>query len=450
MNLDTAFNQFAEQQFPHLRSQRVLLAVSGGPDSIALLHLFAANTSHIAVAHCNFSLRGAESDQDEAFVKQICSELAIHCYSKRFETAQYATEQSMSIQVAARNLRYEWFNELLAEHQFDRIATAHHLDDNVETVLLNMVRGTGMKGLSGIPVQNGPLIRPLLFATKKQLIAYLDVNRHPYRKDASNEENKYTRNKMRNTILPQLLELNPQAGDHINELSRHARFAYSLIKEKTEKLASQYLSAGAQSAVLTYTTISLDTFAPFYLYELIAPYGFNPTQCETIHENFTAGKSGSRFLSDTHELLSDRETLIITSLAQTQNTFPAISISKLPSQTISLPAGQYIMELIDRSSIAEYLPGHLYINADNLSFPVTCRPWKQGDSFQPLGSPGSKKISDFLIDLKINRVEKRKIYILENETEGIIAVLDHRIHNRFKLNPQTQTVLHIYNKGDHR
>lgn len=446
MNLETAFDQFLERQFPHAKSQRVLLAVSGGPDSMALLHLFAGISKTIAVAHCNFGLRGAESDADEKHVQQICSELGITCYTTRFETAEYATEHALSIQLAARQLRYEWFNRLLQDHHFDVIATAHHQDDNVETVLINMLRGTGMKGISGIPVQNGAVIRPLLFATKNEIFEYLDNHHHVYRTDVSNTENKYTRNKIRNIILPQLTELNPMASTHIHELSKHAQFAYSLIKEKTAALTAQYVTANNGSTILQYDTISMDPYAPFYLFEIIAAYGFNTTQCNGIHENFVTAKSGSRFLSDFFELIIDRQSLIITALEQTNKPDPEIVINKLPAQTISLNGHNYILELIDASAITAYQTNHLYLNADNLTFPLTCRTWKQGDAFLPLGGFGSKKISDFLIDNKVSLSKKRSTYILETATDGIIAILDHRIDNRFKISPQTSLVLHIHKK----
>jgi tRNA(Ile)-lysidine synthase len=447
MNLEVALDQFVEQHFPDLLSKRILLAVSGGPDSMALLSLFGAKHAQIAVAHCNFGLRGTESDGDETFVKQHCTQLGIPFYTRRFETATYANTHAVSIQVAARELRYGWFNQLCSEHAFDHIATAHHQDDQAETVLMNMVRGSGIKGLTGIPVSNGNIIRPLLFATKKQLMDYLNVHQVSYRTDVSNLENKYTRNKLRNTILPQLAEINPQAIAHLDNLSKHALFAYELIREKTNELASVYLSVTQQSATLVYDTISKKSFASLYLYELISEYGFNTVQCDSIHTCFVNTRTGSRFLSDTHELIVDRVSLIISSLEKTEQ--PVLLIDKRPQQSISIHSGVYLIELIDVSAIAGYKKNHLYISADNLSFPLTCRTWKQGDCFHPLGAPGSKKVSDFLIDQKVNGNDKRYTNVLEDPVQGIIAVNGHRIDDRFKITPGTQTAMHVYKKGDH-
>lgn len=448
MNLQEAFIQSLEQQFPGIRSKRVLLAVSGGPDSMALLYLFAGVTKHITVAHCNFGLRGNESDADELFVKQHCGLLNIPFYTKRFDTTAYATQNSVSIQVAARELRYEWFEQLRAQHQLDFVATAHHLDDNVETVLMNMLRGSGMKGLSGIPTQNGTIIRPLLFADKEQLLHYLNEHNIAYRVDASNSSNKYTRNKLRNTILPQLSELNPQATTHIHLLSKHAQFAYSLIKEKTTQLATQFFSENKETIQLQYDVISMLPFAELYLYELIADYGFNPTQCELIHANFCAGKTGSRFLSEKYELIVDRQTLLITQVEAATASSPTVIIQKQPDQTITLHQTTYTITFIERSSIDTYQPGYLYLDADNLLFPLHCRVWKQGDAFKPLGSPGVKKVSDFLIDQKVNLKEKRHTYILESATGDIVALFNHRIDDHYKITPSTQTVLLIKRKGD--
>lgn len=449
MNLEAEFIQSLKQRFPGVESQRILLAVSGGPDSIALLYLFIRFTKQIAVAHCNFGLRGAESDADEAFVKHCCSELNVPFYSKRFETSEEATEKSISIQVAARELRYAWFEQLRIEHHFDCIATAHHLDDNVETVLMNMLRGTGMKGLSGIPEQNGPIIRPLLFASKAQLIQFLSAHNIAYRNDASNAENKYTRNKLRNSIVPQLLELNPQASTHIHELSKHAQLAYALLSEKTEALASGNLSETNGTIQLHYDTISRTPFAAFYLFELISRYGFNKVQCDLIHANFCSAKTGTRFLSESFELIVDRHTLIINPRNDEQHPVADIVVHEQPSQVIALPDDEYMFNMLTNPSINTYLEDHLYINADLLSFPLYCRLWKQGDSFKPLGSNGSKKVSDLLIDQKVSLTAKRNTFVLQSSSGDIVAVLGHRIDNRYRITPDTRSVLHIYKKGDH-
>jgi tRNA(Ile)-lysidine synthase len=443
MNLEAAFSQFLSLHFPLGQSDKVLLAVSGGPDSMALLHLFARLKLPIGVAHCNFSLRGNESDADELLVRNVCQQLKITYHTQTFDTTSYANKHSLSIQMAARDLRYAWFHELLAQYNYRYIATAHHEDDQTETVLMNIIRGTGIKGLKGIPLQNGSIIRPLLFAAKTDLIKYLSTHDFAYREDASNSENKYTRNNLRNSIIPQLNSLNNQAAKHINELSGYAKFADKIIQEKMDALRTALISHLSSSIHLEYEKLSLSNDAPFYLFELICTFGFNTAQCYQIQEAYRMQHTGSRFLSNSHELIIDRKKLVLSERVLSDDEPVRFEIRLLPKQTISTHQSVYHFDLVESDTVTEYLPGHLYLNADLLQWPLMMRQWKQGDSFHPLGSSGSKKISDFLIDAKVNLQNKRSIFILEKDN-SILCILDYRIAEAYRVTNSTQWILHIY------
>jgi tRNA(Ile)-lysidine synthase len=448
MNLEAAFKEHIQTNFPETLNHKLLIAVSGGADSMALLYLLASLSKNIAVAHCNFGLRGTESDLDENLVVNTCKQLNIPVFSKRFETEKYVKKHAVSLQMAARELRYEWFHQLCYDHPFQWMATAHHQDDNVETILMNILRGTGIAGLKGIPLQNGLIIRPLLFAHKKQLVAYLNMNNYAYRTDLSNHENKYTRNKIRNIILPLLSELNHNATQHIHQLSEHATFASGIIQEKMSQLRQQYLSIESSVITIEYETVSQLNFPKLYLYELISTYGFKSSQCEWIHKSFLANTSGTRFFSPTHELLIDRKKLMLSPKGLNPSLQNHIIIDKLPKQILSIGTLSYQFNMVPAASVSDYLPGHLYVNADHLSFPLSIRHWQNGDAFYPLGSSGKKKVSDFLIDRKISVVQKRSVCVLMDQSGFILALLDYQIDNRYKLDEHTQLVLHIYKKSE--
>jgi tRNA(Ile)-lysidine synthase len=445
MNLAGDFLLFINNNFPITQLDKTLLAVSGGPDSIALLHLFAESNLPFSVAHCNFGLRGEESDADEQLVVQLCQSLNSECFTQSFDTQEYAKKHAVSIQVAARDLRYTWFQTLLSTHRFKYIATAHHQDDQVETVLMNIIRGTGIKGLTGIPSQNGNIIRPLLFATKNELLTYLHSNNYSYRTDASNSENKYTRNTIRNSIIPQLNQLNPQASRHILSLSDHAKYAENILSDTLDRLRNQYLLHNGSHLVIDYTEISKHQFASNLLFDLIVSFGFNTIQCDQIHEAFVSEHTGKQFLSGTHELVIDRHSIVIAPIPLINR--ETVFVNRLPSQVVLINNQSYIFEIIDVFAIQTYLPHHLYLDADLLTFPLQVRPWLQGDAFHPLGSKGSKKVSDFLIDAKVNLIDKRDISILEHG-QSIFGILSYRIDNAYRIKSTTQSVLHIYNKEE--
>jgi tRNA(Ile)-lysidine synthase len=446
MNLEDSFKQFIQLNFNHALTQKVLLTISGGPDSVALLHLYNNVSKNITVAHCNFGLRGIESDQDEAFVKDLCNKKGIECFTIKFNTKEFASQNALSIQMAARELRYNWFEQLSIEHHFNFIATAHHLDDNVETVLINLIRGTGIKGLSGIPVSNGKIIRPLLFATKQQLLDYLNQHTFSYRVDASNKENKYIRNKLRNDILPQLALINPEVNAHINDLSIHSKFTAQIVANKIEELKQLHFFYNEDVVIISYLPVSGLDYAPLYLFEFISSFGFNTTQCSNIHQSFLSQKTGSQFFSETHELIIDRANLIITPLSNISNVVIEHKLEFGPSQIFKLSGKNFGADIISAKSISNYLPGHLYLNADNLSFPLTIRNWKAGDKLHPLGSGGKKKVSDYLTDRKISIADKRNIFVLENKEGKIIAIINHIIDDEFKVLTNSKMVVHIYEK----
>ncbi|HEX6223716.1 MAG TPA: tRNA lysidine(34) synthetase TilS [Chryseolinea sp.] len=417
-------------------SDSILLAVSGGVDSMTMLHLFKESGFTIAVAHCNFQLRGRESDEDESFVRDVCKRLGVPVFVHRFDTESFAWEEGLSIQMAARDLRYAWFEELLKIHSFHWLATGHHFDDTMETILLNLTKGSSTDGLGGIPVKNGKIIRPLLFATRAQVEKFARDRGILWREDQSNLTDDYQRNFIRHQIIPRLKELNPSletTWQHGIEkiqgdlhLLHHAfeEWKNNNVKEKTDRITIHkkgFDMLAAPEAVL---------------WRYIRIHSFNFEQAREIIQTFK-GQPGKRFLSVTHTLVVDREDIIITPHPQELNT---VTIGHDHHEA---NLGPWKLHLTNGAAM---IPGsgktEAALDADELIYPLIWRKWKNGDSFQPLGMNHKKKISDFLVDNKLSLADKNAITVIESD--GRIAyVVGWRIDDRFKITPRTRRVLNI-------
>jgi tRNA(Ile)-lysidine synthase len=415
----------------------VLLAVSGGIDSMVMLHLFKEAKFKIGVAHCNFQLRGKASDEDELFVQQVCSALDIPFFSQRFETESFAESSGLSIQMAARDLRYSWFGDVVSAQLYSLLATAHHLDDSIETVLLNMTKGTATEGLAGIPVRNGNIIRPLLYATREQIAAYAHEKGIRWREDESNVTDDYQRNFIRHKVMPKLKELNPSLaitwqhgmekirGDLELLYAAHDNWKQKFIQEKTDRI------------VIDKNAFERFEAAPSILWRYIKMYGFNFEQSREIIQTLH-GQSGKRFISPTHLLVVDREALIITPNAQE---LADVKIDKahheanLSHWKLHLSYGTVRQFGRDKWDVS--------LDADRLTYPLVWRKWKNGDAFQPLGMNHKKKLSDFFIDNKLSLVDKNTITVLESAGE-VIYVVGWRIDHRFRITDHTKNVLHIH------
>jgi tRNA(Ile)-lysidine synthase len=417
-------------------SDKILLAVSGGIDSMMLLDLFLSSGFKIFVAHVNFKLRGDESDKDENFVREKCLKYSIPFFTTSFNTEGYAQEKKLSIQMAARELRYAWFKELMTEYEFDCLATAHHLNDSIETALLNMIRGSGLEGWDGIAERNGKIIRPLLFATRTQIENYAADHQITWREDNSNSSDDYQRNFIRHRIMPLLAEVNPSlensfanAMDKISSTIELADVGLSEWKQKFIKEKNQFLYISKQG-------LDSSMHPEGLLWNVTKNYGFNLDQCSQVVNSLNE-QSGKVFYSPDYELVIDRSDLI---LSRRQDQLSEVLINE--SQTnASLGSASLQIETLAQASISN-ASNIALIDADKLKFPLVWRRWREGDYFYPLGMQHKKKISDFLIDQKLSLNEK-KVTSLLCSGDDVVWVVGLRLDDRFKITSSTKKFLRI-------
>lgn len=439
-HLQQAFNAHLRKSKLVSESDHIILAVSGGIDSAVMAALFHQAGFRFSIAHCNFGLRGKDAMADEAFVKQLAEKYHADCYIKRFKTRVYAKRNKVSIQMAARELRYTWFRELVKQKKGTRVALAHQKDDVTETFLINIIRGTGIAGLHGIRDINEDFIRPLLFASRDDIETYAAEKGITFKEDASNNDDKYTRNKIRHQILPALKEINPAILDTISDTINHLAETEILYNHYIEKLKSELLIKKGKSFYISILKLCEAEGTPTLLFELIKNFGFNSTQTQDIY-SIIGNPSGKLFLSPTHKLLNDRQRLIISPIT-TQNN----EVYTIEKQNCSLENEYFKIQfsLLSGKDINPKTSNKncIYLNAQSLQFPLTLRKWQQGDAFMPLGMKKMKKISDFLIDNKINIFEKENILVLVSSGK-IAAVIGHRPDERFKVNKDSSNVIKI-------
>jgi tRNA(Ile)-lysidine synthase len=416
-------------------TDKILLAVSGGMDSMVMLHLFRELGYHVGVAHCNFQLRGAESDEDESFVRRKCRQWDVAFYSHRFDTNNYASEKGLSTQMAARELRYTWFDELLRKEGFDHLATAHHLNDSIETVLLNLTKGTGIEGLMGIRVQNKKIIRPLLFATREEIEKYGAEEGIPWREDLSNQSDDYQRNFIRHQVVPKLKELNPSLEKTFQETIYKLQGASEIISVSVEEWKQKHQKIEGDKIILDKS--GLGGASPLMLWEVVKTYGFNFDQCGNIIKAL-GGQSGKRFSSETHELIVDRENLIV--IRHEENWMEVRFESD--QQEVCLGNKKLTLEVTDYRGLLTADKNQATVDEGLIQSPLTWRRWRAGDFFFPLGMKNRKKISDFLIDEKISLADKDSLTVLECNGE-IVWVVGHRLDDRFKVTDKTKRVIKI-------
>jgi len=420
-------------------NDKILLGVSGGIDSMVMLNLFRKSGFDISVAHCNFSLRGDESDGDEQLVIHECEMNGIKVHRIKFETENYALENKLSIQVSARNLRYDWFNKLCDEYGYTKIAIAHNCDDVAETVILNLTRGTGLKGLSGIKVVNGKVIRPLLFASRDEITRYAIHHSVSYCNDSSNASIKYARNRIRHKVLPELEKLNPSAKRSIVESAKHVHESWKLVEDYLINLRVKLVKKEDDRVLFDIQGLGNEKYSKLFLFEELGPYGFSHDTLEQVVTSIN-GQSGKLFYSSSHQLLRDREFFILTEKKNPDQSFILIDQDCTATEyPINLRLG------ISEKSESFKIPRDKNIatlDFDKLSFPLRLRPWQPGDKFMPFGMDKFKKVSDFLIDHKVSLIEKDSIYVLESDND-IVWLVGQRIDNRFKLTNQTTNLVVI-------
>jgi tRNA(Ile)-lysidine synthase len=424
--------------------ERILLAVSGGVDSVVMAHLFAEVGYACGIAHCNFQLRGADSDRDEQFVRSLGGSLEMPVYVERFDVERETKEKGISIQMAARDLRYQWFQELADQHGFDTIATAHNLNDSVETTLLNLTRGTGIRGLPGIPLRNGRVIRPILFATRKEIESYARLNNISFREDASNRETKYQRNKIRHDVIPSLEQINPGFLETMSANMCRMGEIVEILDHTVTQVREVLFKRENGRIMVTIEEIRKLKPIGTWLFELFSPFGFSQAQCESIQHIFDAD-SGKRFISPTHQLFKDRNHLI---LVETKTEVFDRYYLDSPDHLSSLPFSMDV-EIMDRADLKQ-IPGDrntACLDYNEIQFPLTIRHWLHGDHFVPLGMDQMKKVSDFFVDEKVSVPEKERTWILAYGKK-IAWIMGHRIDNRFRITEKTKRVLLLRLQSD--
>ena len=433
------FQNHINANFSFLQDKKLIVATSGGMDSMVLVHLFQKFNLNFALAHCNFQLRGAESDGDENFVKDYAKHNNITFFVTKFDTKNYSEENKLSTQVAARNLRYNWFNELLVSEKFDFVATAHHLDDQVETFLINFSRGTGLDGLTGIPSQNGNIIRPMLPFSRKEIENYVSENKLQWREDSSNTSDKYLRNKIRHHVIPVFKEINESFLQSFQNTLDHLNQEQSLVNDAVQMVYDIVVSEDNEQLKINISALLQYENYRAYLYKWLNKYGF--LAWNDVY-NLIEAQSGKQIFSEKYILLKDRDFLIL-SKKETTNFEEIImhSITEKPNFPLKLT-------LCNQSDIFNQMKNVIFVEENKIQFPLTIRKWKEGDYFYPSGMQGKKKVSKYFKDEKFTIFQKQETWILESNNQ-IIWIIGHRADDRFKIENTTQTILQItYNNEE--
>lgn len=423
---------FIEEKHLFTIQDKVLVALSGGADSVALLRVLVELGYSCECAHCNFHLRGEESNRDETFVRELCQSLDIPLHVIHFDTKTYAKKKHLSIEMAARELRYEWFEKVRREIHAEVIAVAHHRDDSVETFLLNLIRGTGINGLKGIPVRNGLIVRPLLHTSKTDILDYLSHLKQDYVTDSTNLQDEYMRNKIRLNLIPLMETMNPSIAETIDETAQkltevadiYHQNRKTAIQDALQKTLERNIEETEGRNYMDIETI-LSDIAPFsLLHEWLAPKGFNATQINDIYFSLKQCQSGKRFASTEWELLRDRKELVL------QRKNPDEKVPQIAQEIVEIDP-EFIL-LKDKNMA--------FLDADKVILPLEIRRWQAGDKFCPLGMKGKKNVSDYLTDKKFTLFEKERQYVACSEGK-IVWLVGERIDNRFKITESTKRAL---------
>ena len=428
------FQNHINANFSFLKEKRLLLAVSGGIDSMVLLYLCHQLNIYVRVAHCNFQLRGDESDKDEDFVKSQTDRLQIPIFIKKFDTKSYAEKEKLSIQVVARNLRYEWFNTLLINNDYDYILTAHHLDDSLETFLINFTRGSGLDGLTGIPQQNGSIVRPLLPFSRTEIEIFAKENNVEWREDSSNTSDNYLRNKLRHDVIPMLKKINPSLLHSFQNTISNLKQAQSLVDDASRIIYRKVVTdINFQKRINLTELIQLPNYHA-YLYQWLEPLGFS--DWDSINDLATA-QSGKQIHSQNHTLLKDRNELIVFPKQEYEKT--TLFLIEKEQNEIKFPLK---ITFCNVDEISNQATNTIFVDEDKLRFPLEIRKWQEGDFFYPLGMNGKKKLSKFFKDEKFSLLDKSNTWLLCSENQ-IVWVIEKRQDERFKVTEETTKILKI-------
>jgi len=431
--LSESFLDYIKKESLFERNEHLLLAISGGVDSVVLAHLLRHIEFHFSLAHMNFQLRGEESDKDQEYVESLASELGVPIHVKKVQIQK----EKGSTQLQARNLRYKWFKELMICHSYDKLLTAHHANDQFETVLFNLSRGSGIKGFRGmLPLQN-KIARPLLFASKKEIIEYAENAEIDWREDASNETDHYNRNKIRHHIIPQFENLNPNVIKGFQQTSLKMRAAEQAYNNKLDQLKTKYFILTDGEVKIKRSILDID-FPIVYLSDLLSDFDFSLNQLQS----FDFDRVGAQLYSNSHMLIVDREFIFVNIRGEkTKQEFP--QELKIESKLIHTSIGKFKINILDKEEVDFAKNKKLvFIDLESINGTLELDYWQKGDKIQPLGMKGKKKISDILIDQKVPLHQKENKLVLKSEGE-IVWLVGHKFSDLFKVKDSTKKVLRI-------
>ncbi len=433
----SAFRQYINEFNLFDPEDHILLTVSGGMDSSLMAELFFRADFRFGIAHCNFQLRGAEADRDEQFVKDLAANYKTPFYTVRFNTREYAEENKISIQMAARDLRYQWFEKTRKQNKYDYIALAHNKDDVEETFFINLLRGTGIRGLSGMKSKTGRIIRPLLFASRKSIHEYITKYKIGFVEDSSNAEIKYVRNHIRHKIIPEFEKIKPDFRNSLDKTIEHLNETEMLVQDAILQKKKEFIREEGGKIYIDQLRLKNYKFRKTFLFEFLRPYGFSSSIVQDILKALDT-TPGKQFFSENYRLISDRKNLILT---QKRSTDTEQFIIETIQDEINSPLRIRMTEFEFNSGFSPPADSRVAtVDADKITFPLNLRKWKKGDRFFPFGMQNSKKLSDFFIDLKLSLDEKEKTWLLCSG-ENIIWVIGKRMDDRFKITGDTKRMI---------
>ncbi|WP_298246546.1 tRNA lysidine(34) synthetase TilS [uncultured Christiangramia sp.] len=434
--MEKAFKKIIKEEYPFLCTNKLLIAVSGGVDSVVLAHLCKLSKMEFSIAHCNFNLRGEENDADEAFVKELAENMEVPFFTQSFNTLKFAENAGISIQMAARELRYNWFEELSNSMEFDYTLTAHHANDNLETFLINLIRGTGPEGLQGIKDKHHQLIRPLINFSRSAIEEYANSKSLKWREDSSNASDKYMRNRIRHHMVPLMQELNPQLLETFAKTQQHLNESMELVEDYMSLLYPKIISRDVFGYALDIAFLKKVPNSKQVLYQLLKSFGF--TEWNDVHDLMDA-QTGKMVLSDTHRLIKDRNRLLLTEI-QDESVNKEYQLEK-GEEFVMIPEFG-TLHLTEVEKFDKAATHSIFVPIRKLKFPLLIRKWKEGDFFVPFGMKGKKKLSDYFKDEKFSLPQKEQTWLLFSG-EDLVWIINQRADNRFSVEKGDREILKI-------